>query len=117
MDAFPQPNTWHTMLPMFDLKRPLTVAMPCCGIDGCGTALRHMGISVEPRNLADVEPRYKNYLFNHYGETLGSEMHIGPDAGDITAMSLDTLCLPVDVICTGPPCPGWSQIGTGGGAR
>ena len=48
------------------LGRPLYVAVPCCGIDGCTEALHVMGIPFRPVNIYDLEPRYKATLKQHY---------------------------------------------------
>ena len=48
------------------MQRPLRVAMPCVGIDGCGTALDAMGVDFIPYNVYDLDERYKSHLVEHF---------------------------------------------------
>ncbi|CAE7337434.1 hgiBIM [Symbiodinium sp. CCMP2592] len=101
------PEGWQA--PVF--TRPLNVAVPCTGIDGCGHALQVLGITDARFSMVhDVEGRYERYLQDHLpADTL---VHAGR-AGDITALarSMDKVQRPVDVLVSGPPCPPWSLQG------
>ena len=109
--TFPQPNQWSAILPQFDLKKPLRVAMPCCGLDGFGWSLRDMNIKVEGVNVCDIEDRYVKYLKAIFGDSC----KVGKSEGDVLQMPAQDLKLPVHMLGAGPPCPGWSIIGTGEG--
>ena len=57
---------WHSLIPLLPrLQRPLRVAMPCVGIDGCGTALDAMGVDFIPCNICDHDTRYEDHLVKH----------------------------------------------------
>ena len=94
-------------------KRPLFVAMPCVGIDGCGTALQHMKVPFFGNNVMDLEKRYRPYLEEHLGH---DRLHLGHQAGDVTALPLEKVERPVDLLVSGPPCPPWAGNGSHRGA-
>jgi len=65
--------------------RPLRIALPCCGVDGCTEALENLGIPFLPVNVYDLEDKYQETLRTHY-RTAGVpedkiNMHLGKEAG------------------------------------
>ena len=105
---FPEPNDWKTIVePLGKFPRKVFVSMPCVGIDGCGTALYHMGVNFEANNIMDVESRYGPYLTQHLGMTV----HTHKTRGDVTKLDLTEVERPVDLLCSGPPCPPWAGNG------
>lgn len=105
----PEPNNWASMVaPLGTFARPLHVAMPCVGIDGCGTALKLMSVPFVANNVMDIEGRYEEYLTQHLGQ---SNLHLGPTKGDVNSISLQGLERPEDMIVSGPPCPPWAGNG------
>ena len=75
-NAVPEPNTWEDFLPGLRITQACHVALPCCGIDGAGFALKAMqATSVRFNNLYDLEVRYKEHLQSMIGE--GSPLHLG----------------------------------------
>ena len=105
---FPNPNDWKTMVePLGKFPRKVYVSMPCVGIDGCGTALYHMGMNFQANNVMDLESRYAPYLTQH----LGTTVHAHKTNGDITKLDITKVERPVDVLCSGPPCPPWAGNG------
>lgn len=109
---FPNPNDWKTMVePLGKFPRKVYVAMPCVGIDGCGHALSHMGMKFEANNIMDIESRYEHYLTQH----LHTKVHAHKTHGDITKLDFSQIERPVDVLCSGPPCPPWAGNGNHSG--
>jgi site-specific DNA-cytosine methylase len=95
------------------LARKLRVAMPCCGIDGCGRAFEILGVQIEAVNVFDLKSGYYTCLSNHFKE-MGMDkfvLNLGKDAGNLLLKSLGSLETPVDILCAGPPCPPWSACG------
>ena len=39
--------------------------MPCVGIDGCGTALKQLGVPFQGCHVFDLDTRYLEYLQQH----------------------------------------------------
>ena len=112
----PDPNDWAALFPKPpSLPRPLRIALPCCGIDGCGTALRALGVDFHACNVFDIEGRYADFLKSHF-DPPADGFHIGAD-GDVTTFSVGDLSVhgPVDLLISGPPCPPWSSCGKRGG--
>ena len=98
------------------LKRPLRVAMPCVGVDGCGTALSAMKVKFVACNVYDLDERYKGYLEDHLkGRHDG--LFLGKTKGDLTKVNLGELKMPIDILCSGPPCPPWAGNGCKKGAE
>ena len=105
---FPKPNDWKTVVePLGKFPRKVFVSMPCVGIDGCSTALYHMGVGFEANNVMDVESRYGPYLTQH----LGATVHAHKSHGDVTKLDFTKVERPVDLLCSGPPCPPWAGNG------
>ena len=62
----PEPNTWSEIIGRVPAPpRPLKVAMPCVGIDGCGTALKQLGVPFQGCHVFDLDTRYLEYLQQH----------------------------------------------------
>ena len=118
---------WSRYLPAISsLGRPLRIATPCAGIDGCGHALSHMGPAVTTETVLcyDIEPRYTTYLEDHLmnmgmsSEAVGRALHVGKVAGDLLRVPLEHIAsIPVDILCSGPPCPPWATQGKRGSLR
>ena len=112
----PDPNDWSALFQKPpSLQRPLRVALPCCGIDGCGAALRALGVDFHACNVFDIEERYVDFLKSHF-DPPADGFHVGAD-GDLTAFSAEDLRVhgPVDLLISGPPCPPWASCGKRGG--
>ena len=92
------------------LSRPLRVALPCVGVDGCGHALAHLDVKVISCNVYDLGDRYNKYLTQHFDGDVET-LRLGKLEGDLTKVTLDQLTSPVDLICAGPPCPPWAGNG------
>ena len=110
----PEPNTWEDFLPALRLTQECHVALPCCGIDGAGFALKAMRATDVSNNVYDLESRYREHLQSMIGE--GSPLHLGKKAGDIVPVPLSEWERPVHVVVSGPPCPPWAGNGNRGGA-
>ena len=107
----PQPNRWEELLPAVPpLGRKLRVALPCIGIDGCGTALRVLRVPHVANNVRDLESRYSQYLESHLDMDGSCKPRLGP-SGDLLKHDLQDLERPVDVLIAGPPCPPWAGQG------
>ena len=69
MSSVPEGTAWRKKLPDIPkLGRPLKVALPCVGIDGCTHALHIMETDFQPTNIYDVESGYDALLQQHYAE-------------------------------------------------
>ena len=102
---------WHSLIPLLPrLQRPLRVAMPCVGIDGCGTALDAMGVDFIPCNVYDLDARYKDHLVEHF-KNPADGLFLGKREGYLTTLELTDLKLHIDLLCSGPPCPPWAGNG------
>lgn len=113
--AVPEPNDWATFFPRLPrLARPIHVAMPCCGIDGAGWALKSLGANYSSNNMYDLERRYDKYLKTHFEN--GRPPHLGPDDGDLLKVELSAWERPVHLLVAGPPCPPWAGNGNHKGA-
>ena len=114
-DAFPKPVPFRHLLRLDALpQRPLRIALPCVGIDGCTRALAELGVPFEPVNVYDIEPGVKEVLLAHHGDKVKDQLFLGPVKGDLTRAHGDNLTLPVDGLCAGPPCPPWAGNGNRG---
>ncbi|CAK9020521.1 unnamed protein product [Durusdinium trenchii] len=104
------PNAWEGLCPALPaFKRPLYVATPCIGIDGCGTALDALGVRYQANNVYDLEHRYQAYLTQHLGGNV--QLHLGKKDGDLCQLQLSDVERPVDLLVSGPPCPPWAGQG------
>ena len=107
----PSTTAWGQLVPPLPkLARPLRVAMPCVGIDGCGSALDSMGVDYIPCNVYDLDERYKKHLVGHFKNNADG-LFLGKKSGNLTNMALKDLKLPFDLLCSGPPCPPWAGNG------
>ena len=99
--------------PIWGLARPLRVALPCCGIDGCGRALEQLQVPFSACNVYDLQSGYLSYLTQHFSELgmTGSVPNLGQLAGDLLRIPIPKLDVPVDILCAGPPCPPWAGQG------
>ena len=113
MSGLPAGTAWHAKLPDIPkLGRPLKVALPCVGIDGCTHALHVMATDFQPTNIYDLEGGYSDFLRQHYAEAHVQgqpTMNLGT-SGDICCVDLRHLEKP-DGLCSGPPCPPWAGQG------
>jgi hypothetical protein len=103
------------------LSRRLRIAIPCCGIDGCGFALQSIGWEADFVNIYDLEENYREHLMVHL-EDMGMQieaiiLNLGKIAGDLLGKAMGTLQLPVDFLIAGPPCPPWAGQGKKKGAK
>ncbi|CAK0795910.1 unnamed protein product [Prorocentrum cordatum] len=98
------------------LGRPLVVAVPCCGIDGCGFALKDMEVPHSAAHVFDLEQGYADLLQHHLGEFVVGGLRVGKEKGDVLRPSLASFKGPCDGLVSGPPCPPWSAQGSRGGA-
>ena len=104
------PNAWEGLCPALPaFKRPLYVATPRIGIDGCGTALDALGVRYQANNVYDLEHRYQAYLTQHLGGNV--QLHLGKKDGDLCQLQLSDVERPVDLLVSGPPCPPWAGQG------
>ena len=80
--AWPAPNNWETLLPEIPpLRRKLRVALPCVGIDGCGTALKHMKVRITGCNIYDLDANYATHLRSHVQQDGYETMALGKNDG------------------------------------
>lgn len=113
----PDPNDWAQFFPKLPrLARPIHVATPCCGIDGCGWALQISGANFRGNNMMDLEHRYRPYLRKYMADD-AEPLLLGKKDGDILKKPLSSWQRPVHFLVAGPPCPPWAGNGNHGGAE
>ena len=113
MNSVPEGTAWHTKLPDIPkLGRPLKVALPCVGIDGCTHALQIMETDFQLTNMYDVESGNDALLKQHYREASvqGKVVLNTGTSGDLCSVDMMRLEKP-DGLCSGPPCPPWAGNG------
>ncbi len=114
----PEPPAWSHLVNLHKPGRPIKVALPCVGIDGCTRALQLLGVEFKAVNVYDVEARYRNLLQQHFAEACPAEacptLHLGRKAGDVLQLDLGDLEA-ADGLVAGPPCPPWAGTGKRGG--
>ena len=111
----PEPNDWAKHFPKVPrLARPIHVAMPCCGIDGAGWALKSLGANFHCNNVFDLEHRYKGYLEEYMPDS--EPPRLGAKDGDVLQQDLSSWERPVHILVAGPPCPPWAGNGNHKGA-
>ena len=116
--AVPEPNDWAQHLPKLPrLARPMHVALPCCGIDGSGWALKAMKANFCCNNVYDLEARYTQYLEKYMTEGSAAQLHLGPSEGNVLQTDISTWERPTHVLLAGPPCPPWAGNGCHRGER
>ena len=114
-ESVPEPNDWSALFPRLRLAQPINVAMPCCGIDGAGWALKAMQVQFRANNIYDLEHRYAQYL-QTFLEKQSSAPHLGKQDGNVLAVELTNVERPVHLLVAGPPCPPWAGNGNHRGA-
>ena len=116
--AVPEPNDWAQHLPKLPrLAGPMHVALPCCGIDGSGWALKAMKANFCCNNVYDLEARYTQYLEKYMTEGSAAQLHLGPSEGNVLQTDISTWERPTHVLLAGPPCPPWAGNGCHRGER
>ncbi len=114
--AFPVPVWTHLVRQLPELSRPVTIALPCVGLDGASAALIELGYrsgrDFIPVHVYDVQDHLRQPLCRLHGEQISSGFHLGPGPGDVTEADYQSWG-PVDGIISGPPCPPFSSIGRG----
>ena len=98
-------------------NRKVHVLSLCCGVETPSVALSQLGAKVACFSY-DADPNLESavwYVHENYCE--GGKFFIG-DSGDICTVDKSTIP-DVEIIVAGPPCPPWSQCGSGqgGGSR
>ena len=112
----PEPNTWSEIIGRVPaLPRPLKVAMPCVGIDGCGTALKQLGVPFQGCHVFDLDTRYLEYLQQHLPDAMN--LRVGPVDGDLLKADICSLSGGLDLLVSGPPCPPWAGNGKHNGTQ
>ena len=112
----PEPNTWSEIIGRVPTPpRPLKVAMPCVGIDGCGTALKQLGVPFQGCHVFDLDTRYLEYLQQHLPDAMN--LRVGPVDGDLLKEDICSLSGGLDLLVSGPPCPPWAGNGKHNGTQ
>ena len=104
------PSWVHLVGHVAQPPRPITLALPCCGIDGAGHALAALGVPFEAKYVYDIRISLRGALARLHGQESARRFHLGPETGNILNVDVSTRER-VDGIITGPPCPPWSSIG------
>ena len=89
-------------------RGPLTLALPCIGIDACCHALVELGVRFFVKYAYDILSYLAGPLTALHGDI--DHFHLGNIDGDILLADITTWDR-VDGIVAGPPCPPWSRIG------
>ena len=63
-------------------------------------------------NCYDIAAGLREVLQSRPNLRSFSDLHLGPDQGNVTRVPLDQLTTPVDGLCSGPPCPPWAGNGS-----
>ena len=119
MRATPSPASAYRCArpgPIGSPGRPLVVAIPCCGIDGCSFALKDMEVPHLAAHVFDLEQGYADLLEHNLRELVVGGVHVGKEKGDVLRPSLASFQGPCDGVVSGPPCPPWSAQGSRGSA-
>ena len=90
---------------------PLTLALPCIGIDACGHALRQLGVAFFVKYAYDILFYLAGPLTALHGDI--DHFHLGSIDGDLLSADIKSWDR-VDGTIAGPPCPPWSSIGKRG---
>jgi len=116
--TFPRPVNFDSEVAdyldgMPSLARPIRIAMPCIGIDGCGRALELGQVPYGACNVFDLEDGYRKHLQHHFEDSVGEPpvLHLGKVEGDILQCALQDLEGNVDMLVAGCPCPPWAGNG------
>ena len=92
-------------------RGPISLALPCIGIDACGHALVELGVPFEVKYAYDILSYLAGPLTALHGDI--DHFHLGSIDGDILLADI-TSWDRVDGVVAGPPCPPWSLIGKRG---
>ena len=90
---------------------PVSLALPCIGLDACGHALKELGIPFTVKYAYDIQSCLVGPLTALHRNM--DHFHLGRNDGDLLRANIKAWG-PVDGIVTGPPCPPWSMIGKRG---
>ena len=102
VSIFPSPQ-WAHMLPAFPhLGRPLTLALPCIGLDGASHSLVGMGVPFRVEYAFDTNGGLLPALATIHGAG-AARFKLGPTAGDILREDVSQWHR-VDAVVSGPPC-------------
>ena len=119
--SLPRPLDLSKYVPsMPKLGRPLRVALPCVGIDGCGEAFHQGKVWWEGCNVWDLDAEYRTHLEMHFLEATGKipDLHLGKEKGNMLNCSAEDLeDKEVDLLCAGFPCPPWAGNGNKAGVK
>ncbi len=108
--GFPAPR-WKHLIPALPIPaRPVTLALPCVGLDGACNGLRAIGIPFVARYVVDVAGYLRRPLAAVHGADEAERFDLGPLDGDLLQHDIEDWDR-VDGIISGPPCPPWSRIG------
>ena len=112
--GFPSPEWLHMLKPdAMALARefgPLTLALPCIGIDACCHALAGLGVLFSVKYAYDILPYLAGPLTALHRDI--DHFHLGSINGDLMLADIASWER-VDGVVVGPPCPPWSAIGKG----
>ena len=113
--GFPSP-AWTHMLDQHALRaiqgaQPLTLALPCIGIDACSQALVDMQVAFQVKYAYDIMVSLARPLTALHGDI--SDFHLGHIDGDLLIADVHAWDR-VDGVVAGPPCPPWSDCGKHG---
>ena len=90
---------------------PLTLALPCVGIDACCHALKQLEVSFFVKYAYDILFYLAGPLTALHGDI--DHFHLGSFDGNLLLADITTWDR-VDGTIAGPPCPPWSSIGKRG---
>ena len=90
--------------------RPVTLAVPCVGIDGACHALAALGVDFHAVYVHDIRDHLRKPLTQLHGAVHASQFKLDDIEGDILNVD-ERQWERVDGVVTGPPCPPWSTIG------
>jgi len=107
---FHTPAWTHLLGEVVRPGRPVTLALPCVGIDGAGHALKAMGVDFHAVYVHDIRPHLRKPVSQLHGQARASHFQLDDVEGDILNVNVHEWCR-VDGVVAGPPCPPWSSIG------
>ena len=92
------------------LRRPerrLRVLHACGGIATSRPTFRIINVATLDE-IFELDERYRTLLESVFPD---GTLHLGSREGDVVAVPLGSLVVPVDILLSGPPCPPWSAAG------
>ena len=115
ISGFPSP-AWTNLLDSHAIlaiqrAQPMTLALPCIGIDACSQALLDMRVPFVVKYAYDVKACLARPLTALHGDI--SHFRLGHIDGGLLAADVHAWER-VDGVVAGPPCPPWSQCGKRG---